>query len=294
MLEAPEGSGAPGSSSTSPFGTVALLGLGVMGGSLAKALRANAPETKIVGWSPALGERDDALGSGVVDAAPSAWEEAVEEASLVVLAMPLAACVGFLPTLDGVAPERATLMDVASLKAPVEQVVEQLELEARWVGAHPMAGSEGAGFAHSSAELLEGARVWLVAHERAADRARRVAEFWRMVGADPAPIGAVEHDRRMALVSHLPQLVANALGVEMARRDVAVDGLGPGGRDMTRLAASNVGMWLDLFPYASPDLAAGLRGVAATTSELADALESGDLDAVGRIMHESVAWRAGA
>ena len=292
MLEAPEGRRTPDAPAC-PFDTVALLGLGVMGGSLARALRAHAPKTKIVGWSPALGERDDALGSGVLDAAPSAWEEAVEEASLVVLAMPLAACVSFLPVLDGVAPERATLMDVASLKAPVEQAVAGLGLEARWVGAHPMAGSEGAGFGRSRAELFEGARVWLVAHDRAADRAREVADFWRVVGAEPAPIGATEHDHMMALVSHLPQLVANALGVEMARRAVCVDGLGPGGRDMTRLAASSVAMWLDLFPHASPDLAAALRGVAATTTGLADALEAGDLEGVGHIMQESAAWRAG-
>lgn len=277
-----------------PFPTVAVLGLGVMGGSLSRALRARMPETKIVGWSPALGERDAALEQGVLTAAPSAWEEAVEEASLVVLAMPLEACLSVLPDLDGLAPERATLMDVASLKAPVARVVDRAGLGHRWVGAHPMAGSEGAGFDRSSETLFEGAPVWLVATAEGAARLGPVADLWRAVGAVPQEISAEEHDDMMALVSHLPQLVSNALGAELARRGVALPVLGPGARDTTRLAASNPDMWHDLLGHASPTLVASLRSVSTTMSEIASALERSDVDTVERLMRESARWRAEA
>jgi len=278
----------------SSFPTVAVLGLGVMGGSLSRALRSRMPETRIVGWSPALGERDAALEQGVLTAAPSAWEEAVEEAALVVLAMPLEACLSILPDLDGVAPERATLMDVASLKGPVARIVDRAALGHRWVGAHPMAGSEGAGFDRSSATLFEGARVWLVTNAGGAPRIGPVADLWRTVGADPQEIGAEEHDEMMALVSHLPQLVSNALGGELARRGVDLPMLGPGARDTTRLAASNPEMWHDLLGHASPTLVASLRSVSATVSEIASALERSDVAAVERLMRETARWRTEA
>lgn len=98
----------------------------------------------------------------------------------------------------------------------------------------------------------------------------------------------------MALVSHLPQLISNALGAELARRGVDLSVLGPGARDTTRLAASNPEMWHDLLGHASPALVASLRSVSATVSEIAFALERADVDAVERLMRETARWRAEA
>lgn len=274
-----------------PFRTVAVLGLGVIGGSLARALRATAPDVKVVGWSPALGERDLALRERAVLAAPSAWEEAVEEADLVVLAAPLEACRRILPDLDGLAPPNATIMDVASLKEPMFRAAAQAGLLHRWVGAHPMAGSEGSGFPHASADLFDGARVWLVAAAEAEERVVGVRALWRLVGGEPQVIGAEAHDRMMGLVSHLPQLVATALAVGMSRRGVDLDTLGPGGRDMTRLAASNPAVWLDLFQHAPPELPDALRALAEIVIEEASALERGDVELLERLMREGGTWR---
>lgn len=273
---------------------MAVLGLGVIGGSLARAVRAAAPDVKVVGWSPALGERDQALSERAVVAAPSAWEDAVEEADLVVLAVPLDACRRILPDLDGLAPPGATIMDVASLKTPMSRAASEAGLSHRWVGAHPMAGSEGSGFARSSADLFHGARVWLVAAPEAEERVPGVHALWRSVGGDPRTIEAEEHDRIMGLVSHLPQLVASALAVGMSRRDVDLDTLGPGGRDMTRLAASNPDMWLDLFRDVPAEVPDALRTLAETMTEAASALERGDLAVLERLMREGGSWRKGA
>ena len=119
------------------------------------------------------------------------------------------------------------------------------------------------------------------------------SDLWRDLGAYPRRIEAEEHDRLMGLVSHLPQLVANALGAEFARRGVAVTDLGPGGRDMTRLAGSSPAMWRDLLEHASRDLIEALRGVSATADEIASALERTDVDAVARLMQETMEWRVG-
>ena len=274
--------------------TVAVLGLGVMGGSLVRALTEASPRLHRVGWSPSLGERHAALEAGAVDDAPAAWEEAVEEADVVVLALPLEACVGMLAELEGIVPDRATVTDVASLKVPLADAAARSGLQARWVGAHPMTGSEGTGFEHSGAGLFRGARVWVVAGDAAREHIERVRALWRSVGADPADIGGAAHDRLMGWASHLPQLVSNALAAELARRGIDPDRLGPGGRDMTRLAGSSPAMWGDLLRHAPEGLPDGLRGVAALLGEMASAVERGDVDTLTRRMAETRAWGGGS
>lgn len=277
-----------------PARRVAVLGLGLIGGSLARALARRAPDLTLIGWSPSLGERGQALEEGVVQAVPTAWEEAVEEADLVVLAMPIEACLRVLPELSGLTGPDTTLTDVASLKAPLMHVARTSELTHRWVGAHPMAGSEGSGFRHARANLFDGARVWLTTDGAGEAHVERVRALWRAAGAEPRDIDADEHDQSMALVSHLPQLVANALAAELAGRGVVTDTLGPGGKDMTRLAASPPDMWLDLFRHAPEGLPAALRGVARSLDATAAALESRDIAWLEALMRETRTWKEGA
>ncbi len=274
-----------------PAHRVAVLGLGVIGGSLARVLAENAPGTTVIGWSPSIGEREQALEEGVVHAAPTAWEDAVEEADVVVLAMPLEACLRVLPEMAGLTGPATTLTDVASLKAPLMHAARTSGLTDRWVGAHPMAGSEGSGFRHARETLFDGARVWITTDGAGESHVERVRALWRAAGAEPRDIDADEHDRSMVLVSHLPQLVANALAAELARRGVETDAMGPGGRDMTRLAASPPGMWLDLFRHAPEGLPNALRGVAGTLEAAAGALESGDLARLEALMRETRTWK---
>ena len=273
-----------------PFDRVAILGLGAMGGSLARALSALPSAPVVVGWSPGGEERAAALEAGAVSTAPGAWEAAVAGADLVVVAAPLEASCRLLQDLVGVAEPDATLSDVASLKAPVARAVREGGAEDRWVGSHPMTGSAASGFAASRTDLYAGARVWTVAHPEAEGRVEAVHALWRAVGARPESVDAAEHDRLMALASHLPQLVSNVLAAVLARNDVGPDRLGPGGADMTRLAGSSPGMWRDILAYASPDLAQGLEALAALSTGVAKALREGDLDTVEALMNETRAW----
>lgn len=274
-----------------PFSSVAILGLGVMGGSLARALMELADKPRVTGWSPNVEERKDALAAGAVDAAPEAWEEAVRDAELVVLAAPLGASCALLARVAEAAPAAGTLSDVASLKAPLARAAAAAGATARWVGCHPMAGSEASGFSASRPGLYREARVWMVAAEEARPRIARVRALWRSVGARPEEIDAEGHDRLMALASHLPQLASNALATVLAEADVRPDQLGPGGRDTTRLAGSSADLWKDLLGYASPDLARGLRDLAATADRMADLLDRRDIEAIAEIMRATRTWR---
>jgi prephenate dehydrogenase len=274
-----------------PFAAVAVLGLGVMGGSLARGLSALERRPRVVAWSPQLEEREAAVGAGVVDDAPSEWRDAVAEADLVVLAAPLRASCELLGAVAAAAPATATLSDVASLKAPLARAAEAAGVTSRWVGCHPMAGSEASGFGASKSDLYRGARVWTVAGAGATGRVPAVQALWRSLGARPAEIDAEEHDRLMARVSHLPQLAANALATVLMEAGIRPDQLGPGGRDSTRLAGSSADLWKDLLEHASPELVKGLRELSSTADRVADVLERKDMETLAEMMRATRDWR---
>ena len=130
--------------------------------------------------------------------------------------------------------------DLASLNRPVLERLAGTPLAARMVSSHPMVGSEASGFSASRRALYRKGRVHLSARQEAQREVRdRVEGFWRSLGARPAWTSAREHDELMVMVSHLPQLVSNALAGALDSAGVSPSGLGPGGQDMVRLAGSS-------------------------------------------------------
>lgn len=265
-----------------------ILGLGLMGGSLARALRVRGGQ--VSGWSPDEEDRT-AAGRAGVDVADSAVE-AAEGSDVVVAAAPLGAIAGLLTEVAPVLSTGAVVTDVASLQLPVLAAAVTAGVDDRFVAAHPMVGGERSGFAAGSIDLYGEAPLFLSAGGTAVAEVRqRVERFWKEVGARPVWIEAEVHDARMSRVSHLPQAVATALADALAARGVAPAELGPGGRDTTRLAASAPSMWRDLFEHADPALAEGLRAVAAALIEDADALEAGSPGQLIARLERAGAWR---
>lgn len=262
-----------------------------MGGSLARSLAALPDPPHVTGWSPSAMEREAALAAGAVAEAPDVWQEAAADSDLVVLAAPLRASSDLLAEVAAVTAADTTITDLASLKAPLARTAAEAGVSDRWVGSHPMAGSERSGFEASRADLYEGARVWTVASPEAASRVGRVHALWTAVGARPETIDAEEHDRLMALASHLPQLATNALASVLAGAGIAPEQLGPGGRDATRLAGSGPALWRDLFEHAAPELAEGLHALSDAAERIAKLLERGDLDGLEELMRSTRAWR---
>lgn len=195
---------------------IALLGLGLIGGSIARALAAlpDAERPSVVAWSPTGAGPRAALAEGVVDdAADEPWT-ALDGASLVVLAGPVTECVALARAIGGelrgaLAPG-ATVTDVASVKAPVVAAAEAAGLP--FVGGHPMAGRETSGFAAATADLFVG-RPWVVVPAAGAGRrdVARVEWLARACGAGPLAMGAADHDAAVAAISHLPLVVSAAL-----------------------------------------------------------------------------------
>jgi len=219
---------------------VAIVGLGLVGGSLARALTRSGYRVTGIDW-PLVVRR--AVRTRAITAGATRAEAAVAS-DVVVLAAPPATNLRLLRRLARVARPGLVLTDVSSVKGEIVREAARLRL-AGFVGGHPMAGTEKRGFAASTPGLFEGAVWWLV--PSASGRANRVVRrLVRDAGARPVTTDAATHDRAMAFLSHAPQVAAWALR-EAARRDpVARHHLrhaGPGFRDMTRLARSPRALW---------------------------------------------------
>ena len=259
---------------------IALLGLGLIGGSIARALRERGSDgalasARLVAWTPSGDGPSAATREGVIDEAAVSAEAAIADAELVILAGPAPVCLEQLDALAGswhaaLAPD-AVITDVASTKAAIVGHAESLGL--RFVGGHPMAGRETSGYSAAQPDLFEG-RPWVVVPSSDTVAVERVETLARAVGARPRRMAADEHDAAVAAISHLPLVVAAALvdavaGVGDRTRDgwpVASELAATGWRDMTRLARGDVDMGSGIVTTNAPSIAARIR-------ELVDVLE---------------------
>jgi prephenate dehydrogenase len=269
---------------------VLIVGLGLMGGSLAKALKRAAHAPAITATTVEEGVAARALADGAVDRIVDDAAGAIADADVVVYATPVAAT---LELLDMHAPllhaSGAAVTDVCSVKLPVVTRARALGL-GRFTGGHPLCGAEASGYAAAHASLYDGACVYLAgADDPSADEV--VAELWRAAGAEVQPIDAGVHDERMAWISHLPQVLASALGATLAREGVNATALGPGGRDMVRLAASAPALWVDILRANRHHVVPALRAFTAELHRVEAALAAGDEDALADILRRAHDWR---
>jgi prephenate dehydrogenase len=273
------------------FNRIAIAGLGLMGGSLARALKRLPDSPHISAISRHPEEIRGGLDAGVIDEEPSGKEQFLREIDLLVYATPLEATLSLMATHEPFLPTTAAVTDVVSLKGPVIARAEELGLRDRFVGSHPMVGGTGTGFEHSSESLYRGARIWLVSGSKGGGpHLERIRAFWLDLGSRPAEIAAHEHDELMTWVSHLPQLTSNALALALKRRGLAHGHLGSGGRDMTRLAGSGPEMWRDLLAAAPGSLPRALEAAEEALAEVRELLSSGDLDGITERMRETRGW----
>lgn len=235
--------------------TVAVVGLGLIGGSLARALTR-------AGYGVIGVDRESirrrATRAGAV-AGTTGTVEGAARLDVIVLAAPPEANLRLLRRLAKVARPGLVITDVGSVKRPIVEEARRLGLDG-FVGGHPMAGTEGAGFLASSADLFL-RRPWVLTPTRDAAAARQVRSLVLAVGARPVEVEPAAHDRAVAFLSHLPQVVAWALagaaaGDKMAGRWLSL--AGPGFHDMTRLARSPRELWREILAQNAPEVSKAL------------------------------------
>ena len=272
---------------------VGIVGLGLMGGSLARALRELPERPSVVAWSRESDEVEAAREDGVVDVVAVDPIEVAGSAALLVYATPLQATVELIERHRSVWQVGTVVTDVASLKSPVVEAARRAGMADRFVGGHPMTGAAESGYGSSRPDLYQRARVWLVDDTGNESTRAAVEHLWKTLGAHPSWIGSTEHDERMVWASHLPQLMANALASVLEQKEISPADLGPGGRAMTRLSASSPEIWLDLLGSSGRRAAEAVASVARTLESLAASLERGRFDHIEDLMRATRAWQRG-
>ena len=269
-----------------------MVGVGLIGGSFALAVRRAGIAERITGWDRKE-VLEQAVALGVIDGVDDAFESArVSDADLVYLAAPVGAILSFLRTRGDSFKGGAIVTDAGSTKREICRVAfEALPSRVSFVGGHPMAGSHRAGIEHADAELFQGAPYAVVGAAKAESSSafRVVEELVRCIGATPVRLTAAEHDRVVARVSHAPQLLATAMACAVARRRGGADLqlAGSGFFEMVRLAASRWSMWEDICRTNADEITVALDELIGEMEAARSSIASGDFDGVGAAFEEA-------
>jgi prephenate dehydrogenase len=227
---------------------VAVLGVGLIGGSIGLAARENVEGVEVVGCGRNPDNLRLALERGAIDTAVDSPEQALEGAELCFACGPVGALVQQLRSALAAAGPSCAVSDVGSTKGDLLAAID----DSRFIGGHPIAGSETAGVAHARADLFDGVVWYLTPHSRSQGLLyERLHRFVVDVGARPVAVEPETHDRLVAVFSHLPHVLANVLASQAAERLLdhgeALRHVGPSFRDMTRVAGANTEMWADIY-----------------------------------------------
>lgn len=264
------------------IGRLAVLGLGLIGGSLAAALRKRGLVGEVVGWGRRESSLQQALQLGLIDHYTLDLAEAVSGANLVVVATPTRIAEQVIAGLAGKLEAGAILTDVASVKANVVAAARSSLGDAldRFVPGHPIAGSEQSGAAAARDDLFAAHRVILTPlPETDAAALAKVQAVWAATGAEVVNMPVAEHDAVLAATSHLPHVLAYSLVDVLAQgeRGEAVFRFAAGGfRDFTRIASSDPVMWRDIAVANRDALLAALDGFSRNLDQLRGAIERAD------------------
>jgi prephenate dehydrogenase len=228
---------------------IAILGVGLIGGSIGLASRQRA-QAQVCGWDPDERVRARALELGAIDTQAADIDGAVDGAEVVFAAAPVGALAQTVRLALAAAGADCVVSDVGSTK----RVLADVGADERFVGGHPLAGAETAGVEHARADLFDGA-TWYLTPAKGSTAGVLYERLHRLLvsfGACPTAIDAETHDRLMACVSHLPHVLANLLvsqaaGVLGGGESERMPAVGPSFRDATRVAGANSAIWTDIY-----------------------------------------------
>jgi cyclohexadieny/prephenate dehydrogenase len=280
-----------------PFARVAVIGLGLIGSSVAHAVRARMPTVRLTGHDADPVVRETARRLGLVDDVAEQAGAAVTDADLVILCVPVGAMAAVAAEIAPDLPADAVVSDVGSSKAGVARALAEALPDAAIVPAHPVAGTERSGPEAGFATLFAGRWCILTPGPDVAEAAvERVAAFWQRLGAEVERMEAEHHDRVLAVTSHLPHLIAytivgTASDLEEVTATEVIKYSAGGFRDFTRIAASDPTMWRDVFLSNREAVLDMLQRFSEDLSHLQRAIRWGDGDTLFELFTRTRAVR---
>ncbi len=261
---------------------VAILGVGLLGGSLALALRRRRPQIELIGTSRSHANRELAILRGVVDQTVESLEQACQGCDVVVVAAPVDSIAAMVVEAAAASPQHCLITDVGSTKAGiVETVSRDPRALAKFVAAHPIAGSEKTGVEHASETLFD-EKVIVITPDANTDPllSERAEHFWQLTGGRTTRMSASQHDAHLASVSHVPHLVS-ALVARMADPQ-ARELVGSGWRDITRVAAGDPALWTAICQQNRTAISAELQRLAGSLDQLKRMIDGANDDELFR------------
>jgi len=261
------------------FSKIAILGPGLLGGSIALALRKKLPDVKIAVWARRQQAVDEVCAAAIADFASTNLEAVVQEAGLVVFCVPIGAMTCLAEKIAPFLSDSAIVTDVGSVKTPVvESLGPVFKNRTRFVGSHPMAGSEQTGLAAATATLFEDSICIITPDESTgSDTLAATGEFWKALGCKVAALSPAAHDEIIALVSHLPHLVAAAIvNLVCSQNPNWLNFCGNGFRDTTRVASGSAEMWSEILQTNRGSLKKSILAMIEKLREVVELLDSGD------------------
>lgn len=228
--------------------TIGFIGLGLIGGSIAKNVRRVYPNYRIIGFDTDQETLKNALEEGTLTEAAPAVDQAFASCDYLFLCAPVTYNIAYLRTLKGILKDTCILTDVGSVKGPIHEAVKDLNMESTFIGGHPMVGSEKAGFSYGSDRLIENAYYFITPTDTVPEeKVTEFSQFIEELGALTVIISPDRHDSITASISHVPHIIAAEL-VHLVRRMDDENGmlkqLAAGGfKDITRIASSSPTVW---------------------------------------------------
>ena len=274
---------------------ISILGLGLMGASLAMALKKRGYAGRLVAYARKEETRTEALARGIVDEAFADPDPAVKSASLIVLCAPIRACADLAADMAPLLQPGTLVTDVGSTKGWMCRQMAGILPPGVFVGSHPIAGSEKQGLQAASADLYEKALTVVASHlDVSEESSERVEELWKSAGARVCRMEPEDHDRLLARTSHLPHVAAAALAKAIGRDSAEKVGTfcGTGFYDSTRVASGSTEMWNDILMTNAPAVAEELRAFKAEVERVYDDLQAGRLDDVAKFLERAREARA--
>ena len=281
------------------FNQLGVIGCGLMGGSFALALRRAGLVKRVIGYSKSPSTTEKAKKLGIIDTIAESALLAVSGSDIVLIAVPVAATEATFKAIRHLIEPGVLIMDVGSTKRDVVDAARRVLKEhvASFVPAHPIAGKEAAGIGHADAALYNGRQVILTPlPQTSPELLQRATDCWAAIGSQVLRMTPENHDAAFAAVSHLPHMLAYAYFNSVARQPAGRDFLslaGPGFRDFTRIAASDVAVWRDILVSNREEVLKQLLRFRHALDAMEHAMKSGNVEALEDMIRSASDARSG-